>query len=77
MKINTLKSSVDFMQELDSIVIDKDIDYYEAVLHYMQSNDIEIETLAFYIKQIPTLKAKIQIACESLNLVEKSAKLPI
>jgi len=78
MKLTTMKSSSDFIKEIESIVVSKNIEYYEAVLHYCELNNIEVETAASLVKQNSTLKAKIQYEAENINMVKKSgARLPI
>lgn len=78
MKLTNIKSSSDFIKEIERIVKDKSIDYFEAVLYYCEINSIEVETAAALVKQNSALKAKIQIEAESINMVKKSsARLPI
>jgi len=50
--------------------------YMDALVHYSEYNDIEIETIADLVKKIPVLKVSLLEEAEKLNLVEKSAKLP-
>jgi hypothetical protein len=78
MKIANIKSSADFCMEIEKIVKEKRAEYHEAVLLYCETHNIEIETAATLIKQNVTLKAKIQIEAENINMVKKtSARLPV
>lgn len=78
MKIANIKSSADFCMEIESIVKEKKAEYHEAVLLYCETHNIEIETAATLIRQNSTLKAKIQIEAENINMVKKTAaRLPI
>jgi Phage late-transcription coactivator len=77
MKLKNLKSSSDFVREIETLVVDKNIDFFEAVMHYCETKGIEVETAAALIKQSTTLKAKIQFEAENLNLLKKTARLPI
>ena len=77
MKIANLKSSSDFVKEIEKIVIQKHIDFFDAVLYYCEINNIEVETAAALVKQNSVLKAKIQYEAENLNMIRKSARLPI
>ena len=78
MKLGNIKSSSEFCLEIEKMVREKNTEYYEAVLMYCESNNIEIETAATLIKQNTTLKAKIQVEAENINMVRKSsARLPI
>lgn len=78
MKIANIKSSTDFSLEIEKLVKERSMEYYEAVLLYCESNGLEIETAATLVRQNTTLKAKIQIEAENINMVKKtSARLPI
>lgn len=77
MKLVNIKSSSDFVKEIEKIVSSKNVDFFEAVIHYCEVNNIEVETAASLIKQNQVLKAKIQYEAENLNMMKKSARLPI
>ena len=77
MKISNIKTSSDFVKEIEKIVTQKHIDFFEAVLYYCEINNIEVETAAALVKQNSVLKAKIQYEAENLNMIRKSARLPI
>jgi hypothetical protein len=75
--IKSIKSPTQFMNEIEQLVIEKKIEYIEAVLLYCSTNDIEIETAASLIKGSAKMKAKIQLEAEELNYLPKSGKLPL
>jgi len=77
MKLSNLKTSADFVKEIDKLVIDKNLNFFDAVMHYCEVNNIEVETAASLVKQSTVLKARIQIEAENLNLMKKTARLPI
>jgi hypothetical protein len=77
MKISNIRTSADFVKEIDKLVISKNITFFDAVILFCESNNIEIETAASLVKQSTVLKAKIQVEAENLNMVKKSARLPI
>ena len=77
MKISNIKSSADFVKEIDKLATVKSLTYFDAVMHYCEINNIEVETAASLIKQSAVLKAKIQLEAENLNLVRRSGRLPI
>jgi len=72
-----LMNSKKFSLTIEKIVQDKKISYMDAVIHYCENNDIDTATVGPLINK--SLKEKIQIEAEKLNLVEKSstAILPI
>ena len=81
MKIGKVKSSSEFVsefvREIDRIAGLNGLSYFDAVMHYCETNNIEVETAASIIKQSAVLKAKIQVEAENLNLVRKSGRLHI
>ncbi|CAB5221120.1 Phage late-transcription coactivator [uncultured Caudovirales phage] len=78
MQVGSVKSSMEFIKEIEKLVKEKNMEYFEAVLLYCERNQIEIETIAAVIKQNSTLKAKIQIEAENINMMKRtSARLPI
>jgi hypothetical protein len=77
MKIANLKSSSEFVKEIEKLVLQKQIDFFDAVILYCEINNIEVETAAALVKQNSVLKAKIQYEAENLNMMRKSARLPI
>lgn len=78
MKLTNIKSSSDFVKEIEQIVCDKNVDYFEAVIYYCERNNIELETAATLVKQNSILKNRIQYEAETLNMVKRSgARLPI
>jgi hypothetical protein len=57
--------------------VNKDVTYIDALVHYAEKYEIEIEVLGEMIRKSPVLKSKVRDDAESLNLVEVSMKLPI
>lgn len=53
------------------------IEYIDAIIHYCEKNNLEIETVAKIIKKNPVLKSKLQDEAEELNIIEKTSKLPL
>jgi hypothetical protein len=65
-----------FSMKIEQVVKDKRIGYFDAVLWYCETNEIEIETGAKLINTI--IKKKIEAEASDMNcLKEKSAKLPV
>ena len=76
-KIKTLKSSTEFLHNIDLIVKEKRLDYIDAVVYYCEKNNIELETAASVILNSSYMRYNIQVEAENLNFIPKSAKLPI
>ena len=70
-------NSKKFAQIIEGIVKDKRISYLDAVLHYCENNDIDTASVGPLINK--SLKEKLQLEAEKLNLIEKSstATLPL
>jgi hypothetical protein len=77
MDIENIKSPTSFMKEIEELVVEKKLDYIDAVVYYCKINDVEIETAAALIKGSAKMKAKIQNEAEEQNYLPKSRKLPI
>ena len=77
MKSISFKTSADFVKEIDKLVISKNITFFDAVILFCETNNMEVESAASLIKQSTVLKAKIQVEAENLNMVKRSARLPI
>jgi hypothetical protein len=70
-------SANNFASEIDKICRDKNIEYIDAVVHWCEKNNVEIEYAASLIKKDPVFKSKIQVEGENLNILKRSARLPI
>ena len=77
MKIKNLKTSSEFVKDIEKLVVQKQMEFFDAVLLYCEMNNIEVETAAALVKQNSVLKAKIQVEAEELKLIRRTAKLPI
>jgi hypothetical protein len=77
MKLANIRSSSEFIKEIDLIVTSRKTSFLEAVLLYCEMNNLEVETAAAIIRQNTVLKAKIQMDAENVNMMKKTARLPI
>ena len=71
------KFNVDLSREVDKLTKHTEGDIIDAICHWCEENNVDIETAASLIKKDPVLRAKIQIEAESLNILSPSARLPI
>ena len=71
-----LKNS-SFVEEIEKLCRDKNIEYIDAVVFWCEKNKLEIETAAYWIKQDPVMRSKIQLEAENLNVLKRGARLPI
>ena len=70
-----IKTSMKFMEDIESLVQRTKMTYIDAVLHHCEQNNLEPETAGQLIGG--KLKQQIQEEAEDLHLVKRSAKLPI
>jgi len=71
MVLNTIKSPLELLKEVEEIIFETDLNYLDAIIEYGEKNNIEIEVLASLVKRQPTLKSKLEEDCDLLNLLEK------
>jgi hypothetical protein len=69
--------NVNYIQEIENLVQDKNIQYIDAIVHYSEKSGLEIEFLASIIKKDPVMKSKLQFEAENLNFMKKNARLPM
>jgi hypothetical protein len=70
-------TSNNFALEIEELCQTKNIEYIDAVVHWCEKNKIEIEYAANLIKKDPVFKSKIQVEAENINVLKKSARLPL
>jgi len=66
-----------FLREIELLVSKHRLEYMEAIVHYCEYNNVEIETVASLVRNNARIKAKLQSECEALNYLPKRAKLPV
>ena len=67
--------SIDINITLEEMVATKKITYIEAIVEYAQNIDVEIESIAKMLNK--SIKDKIEVEAQSLNMLKKTAKLPL
>ena len=71
----TIDMTIDLNLTIESIVQDKELSYMDAVLYHAQTLELEPEAMAKMLNQ--SIKDKIEVEAQSLNMLKKTAKLPI
>jgi hypothetical protein len=66
-----------FYKEIDRLVRKHSLNYMDAVIHYCEKNNVEIEVAASMITSNHRIKSYIQNEGEELNFLPRTAKLPI
>ena len=67
--------TIDLNLTIEKIVKEKELSYMESVLHYAQKSEIEPEAMAKMLNQ--SVKDKIEVEAQDLNMLKKTGKLPI
>jgi hypothetical protein len=64
-----------FAMIIETIVRDDSLSYIDAICHWCEKNEMEIETAAKLIS--PVIKEKMLAECQDLNIIKKTGRLPI
>jgi hypothetical protein len=75
--LETLSISIDFAQQIEEIVKTKKISYLDAVELWCDDNGKDISVGAELVKKSLVIKEKIRVEAEDLNLLPRTARLPI
>ena len=67
--------TIDLNLTIEKLVKEKELSYMEAVLHYSEKSEIEPEAMAKMLNQ--SIKDKIEVEAQDLNMLKKTGKLPI
>jgi len=65
-----------FLLDIEKIVAGGDT-YINAIIHWCEKKNVEIEYIAQLINSNSTLKSKLQLEAENLNFLPKSIRLPL
>jgi hypothetical protein len=74
MVLNKVKN---FNIEIENIILESQTDYIDAVIMWCEKNNIEVEYAAELIKKDMVLFSKIKSNAEDLNILKRSAQLPL
>lgn len=64
-----------FSKQIELLCEQKNIEYIDAIIHWCEFNNIEVEYAANLIKKNQVLKLKVQREAENLNYIKKTARL--
>lgn len=72
-----IQTNSTFVDDIEALCKTKNMDYIDAVVMWCENNKVEVEYMANLIKKDPVMKSKIQVEAENLNVLKRSARLPI
>ena len=61
-----------FSTEVETLVNNDDMSYIDAIIHYCDTNDIELETVPKLISK--PLKEKLKHEAQQLNFIKKTSR---
>lgn len=61
-----------FSQDVEKIAYENSMNYIDAIVHYCESNDIEIESVPKLISK--PLKEKLKYDAQKLNYIKKTSR---
>ncbi len=64
-----------FSMIIETMVRDQNVSYMDAIVYWCEKNEMEVETAAKLIS--PLIKEKMLVEAQDLNIIKKSARLPI
>jgi hypothetical protein len=67
----------DFIDDIENLCRSKNMDYIDAVVMWCETNKVEVEYIGNLIKKDIVMKSKIQLEAENLNVLKRSARLPV
>ena len=71
----TIDMTIDLNLTIENIVQNKELSYMDAVLYHAQALELEPEAMAKMLNQ--SIKDKIEVEAQSLNMLKKTSKLPL
>lgn len=61
-----------FSQDVEKIAYDNKMNYIDAIVHYCETNEIEIESVSKLISK--PLKEKLKYDAQKLNYIKKTSR---
>jgi len=61
-----------FSQEVEQIAYDNSMNYIDAIIHYCETNEIELESVPKLISK--PLKEKLKYDAQKLNYIKKTSR---
>lgn len=65
------------MTEIELFCRKNDLSYIEGVVFWCEKNNVDVEYVASIAKKDKLFRSKLKNEAENLNILKKSAKLPI
>lgn len=66
-----------FLNEIETFCILKNLDYIDGILYFCEKNNIEYEQISEIINKDPIFRSKVQYEAEELHFLKRPKRLPI
>jgi len=66
-----------FSGDIRKLIDEKQMEYIDAVVHWCETNEVEVEYAADMIKKDPAMLFSVQVEAENLNYLKKMSRLPV
>lgn len=66
-----------FNTEIEDIIAERKMDYIDAIVLWCETNKVEVEYAAVMVKNNMNLHSKVQAEAEAMNIIKKTATLPV
>jgi hypothetical protein len=76
-EIKSITTLSKFTEDIQRLVKEGNINHIDAIIAWCDINKVEVEQVIPLIKKSQVIKAKLEDEAQQLNLLEKTAKLPI
>ncbi len=76
-EIKSITTLSKFTEDIQKLVKQSNITHLDAIVSWCEIHNVEVEQVIPLIKKSQVIKAKLEVESEQLNLLEKTAKLPI
>jgi 1,4-dihydroxy-2-naphthoyl-CoA synthase len=75
--MEVLPKIASFSSDVRKLIEEKQMEYIDAVVHWCELNEVEVEYAADMIKKDPAMLFSVQVEAENLNYLKKMSRLPV
>jgi hypothetical protein len=69
--------NINFADEIEGLVKDGKMAYMDAIIHWCELKNVELEAVSSMIANNAIIKSKLQLEAEDLHFLPRSTKVPI
>lgn len=76
-ELKSITTVSQFSEDIQKLVASSNLTYMDAIVGWCENKNVDIETIIPLVRKSQVIKAKLESEAIELNLLTKSAKLPI